>query len=366
MLGRWTDSSLPLMRLVRLAWLMALTLAAWAGPVSAVEVQGLYEAEVPVSGQQPTERERALRTALLQVLVKVSGGRAVTQNPGVTKALKTPSQYVQQYRYRIVQRDTATSSAQERGSSVLWAQFDREAVNRLLQRHGLPIWGKARPAILIWLAVERDGRRVLVGSDDPSTIPSVLEGRAAARGLPLVIPLLDLQDQAGLRVSDVWGEFTDSIVSTSARYQSDVILVARAYELLPGLWEARWRLMLGPRALRWSTQSDVLDIALDEGLDRAADILAEEFARTAQEAGTGALDLVVTEINSLRDYARALRYLGALDMVESVQTTRVQPGQARFRLKSSAGKQAVGEAIALGRTLSLVDTLPQWQFQLVP
>lgn len=354
------------MRIVEFGCRLTLVLILTAGPASAAEVQDLYEAEVPVSGQQLKERERALRTALLQVLVKVSGGRAVTQDPGVKKALRTPSQYVQQYRYRSVYADRGTAGAAARPTRLLWAQFDRQAVNRLLREQNLPIWGKARPAVLVWLAVERGGRRLLVGSDDPSTIPSVLERRALARGLPLVIPLLDLEDQSRLRVSDVWGEFTDSIVSSSQRYQSDVVLVARAYELLPGLWEARWRLLMGNRALRWSTQSDVLDIALDEGIDRTADVLAQEFARIAEGDGSGVMDLMITDINNLQDYARALRYLGALDMVEAVQTLRVQPGAAWFRLNSSAGKQAVGEAISLGRTLSLVDTLPQWRFQLVP
>ncbi len=353
----------PLMRTVRFTCLLALALLLSAGLARAAEVQGLYQAEVPVSGQQPAERKRALRTALSQVLVKVSGGRAVTQDPGIARALQTPSQYVQQYRYRTVYPDSGDGA---RPTKLLWAQFDRDAVNRLLREQNRPIWGKARPAMLVWLAVERDGRRVLVGSDDPSSVPTVLESRAAARGLPLVIPLLDLEDQSRLRVSDVWGEFTDSIVSTSKRYQSDVILIARAYELLPGLWEARWRLQMGQRALRWSTQSDVLDIALDEGIDRAADVLAEEFARIAEGGDSGALDILVTEINSLGDYARALRYLGALDMVEAVQTIRVQPGEAWFRLTSAAGKEAVGEAISLGRTLSPVDTLPHWQFRLVP
>ncbi len=344
---------------------MALLLALAAGLATAAEVVGLYEAEVPVSGQQRAERERALRTALLQVLVKVSGGRAVTQDPGVAKALQSPSQYVQQYRYRRVYGESG-APREARPTRVLWAQFDRGAVNRLLRERDLPIWGKARPAILVWLAVEKDGRRVLVGSEDATTIPTALESRAVARGLPLLIPLLDLEDQSRLRVTDVWGEFTDRIIASSERYQSDVILVARAYELLPGLWEARWRLLMAHRSLRWSTQSDVLDIALDEGIDRAADVLAEEFARIREGGGSGSMELVVTDINSLRDYARALHYLRALDMVETVRTTRVQPGEAWFRLKSSAGKEAVGEAISLGRTLSPMDSLPRWQFRLIP
>ncbi len=347
-------------------WFLALLLSLQAESACAVELEGLYEAEVPVAGQQLGERERALQAALAQVLVKVSGQRSVVHTAGVTEALKTPSQYVQQYRYRDLPPDADNPIDTGRPSQVLWAQFDRVAVNRLLKEQGLPIWGKARPAIVAWLAVETRGRRAMAGSEDTDDISTALQTRAVQRGLPLVIPLFDLEDQARVRISDVWGEFTDRLVAASARYRSDVVLLGRAQKVLPSLWEVRWNLVTGQRSERWSTQADVLLIALDEGIDRTADLLAKQFAYVQQADASGFLDMVVADVRSLEDYAKVLNYLQSLDMVEGVQTTRVQPGEAWFRLKSPSEREVVGKAISLGRTLSLMPSQAGWKFRLVP
>jgi len=341
----------------------ALLWGLWVPGASAVQVSGLYQTEVSVAGQDLEEQRRALRSALTQVLIKVSGQRGVTGNEGIGAALKDPARYVQQYRYRVVRDDTAPSA--EPGQ-VLWAKFDRDAVNRLLRESGLSVWGRERPAVLIWLAVEEGSRRRLLGGDDGGQLVSALQSRAAERGLPLVLPLLDLEDQSRLRVTDVWGNFQDTVLAASGRYASDAVLVARAYRVLPGLWEAHWTLLEGDGAVAWTTQADVPGGLLEEGIDRAADTLAAHFARPLEADVPGRLQLMVTDVNTLQDYARASRYLASLDAVERVHTTRVAPGRVWFRLEAAAGREAVARAITLGRTLRAVDTTENWQYRLLP
>jgi len=69
----------------------------------------------------------------------------------------------------------------------------------------VPIWGKQRPSTLVWLVVEDEGGRRLIGTDEESEYLSVLKERASVRGIPMLIPLLDLEDNARLKPSDVWG-----------------------------------------------------------------------------------------------------------------------------------------------------------------
>jgi len=338
-----------------------LLLVTWSSTVPAAEVAGLYQAEVTVSGQQREERRVALRVALEQVLVKVTGRRDVMVDAALTEAAKNPARYIQQYRYR-----TARDGVPHGRSEMLWVQFDRGAINRLLREAELPIWGRARPSVVVWLAVERRGRRSLVGSDDAGVLRSTVEARAADRGLPLIVPLLDLEDQSRLRVSDVWGGFDDPVLAASRRYHGDAVLVARAFQVLRGLWEVRWSLLGEGLAERWSTQADVLGIALDEGIDKAADMLAARFASLQGEVAEGAVELLITEVNSLGDYARAVAYLKSLDLVTGVRATRLARGQAWFRLDTAVGRNAVARAIGLGRTLEPLETAEPWEFRLVP
>ncbi len=336
------------------------------GPLTrGAEVQGLYEAQVDVTSQTPDERMRALRSALAQVLVKASGLRAVAENPALAGAFKEPSRYVQQYRYRTLPPQPGAEPSKETSQDVLWARFDEAAINALLVQAGLPAWGKARPLVLAWVAVEDGGKRDLLTSDADNPLASAMQRQAAARGVPLVLPLYDLEDQAHVRVSDVWGEFTDTLRDASRRYGSDAVLAARAYKVA-GAWEVRWALVLGDQPERWVSDDDRLDLALDEGVDQAVDRLAERFARTAPGGENEDLDLIVTDIRSVDDYARALRYLKSVDRVNAVDVIRMEPGQATFRLRTRADKGTISQSIALGSTLGAVAAGDTWTYQLLP
>ena len=47
---------------------------------------------------------------------------------------------------------------------------------------------------------------------------AALRARAAYRGMPLQLPLMDLEDQAGLTPADVWSGYQPGIRQASARY----------------------------------------------------------------------------------------------------------------------------------------------------
>ena len=67
-----------------------------AGQVHAEMVRDLYKAQVPVAGQNQDALAVASREAMAQVLVKVSGSRAVLDYPEVKSALGGARRQVQQ------------------------------------------------------------------------------------------------------------------------------------------------------------------------------------------------------------------------------------------------------------------------------
>jgi len=114
------------------------------GMVSFAHAQNLYTGTVPVNTQSDAERAEALKSALAQVVVKLTGGdNAVLAKSGVAQAVADAANYVQQYQYV---RDVATGAdgkPQVRLSLV--AQFDRTAVDRLIADMGLNQAGGAAP-----------------------------------------------------------------------------------------------------------------------------------------------------------------------------------------------------------------------------
>jgi len=105
--------------------LIAVSLSAVAG--------GLYTGQVLVASQSDADRTEALKSALGDVVVRVSGDKAVLARPDVAKAVADAERYVQQFSY---QQDVVTEAGQTQVRLTLVAHFDRDAVDRLLRNPG--------------------------------------------------------------------------------------------------------------------------------------------------------------------------------------------------------------------------------------
>ena len=337
-----------------------------SAPLGAAQVQGLYEAEVAVSSKEESERNQALGAVLRNVLVKVTGERNPQSHPGVVQAMSRPSRLVEQYRY--TSRATETLDESDAGAEVLllWARFDSRAVDGLIRETGLPSWGKTRPSMLMWLAVEHQSGRSLVGADDSPTITNVLYQAADRRGLPFVVPLMDLVDRSVIGVSDVWAGFPDTIMQASDRYRADTVLLARVYQPNAAEWEARWRLFLDGAPYDWTLRNENLDVMLVEGVNRAADVVAGRFAQAPGGVSEGIVEISVDEIRTLGDYARALVYLQSLDGVTRVDVNGAAGNQVLFSLAIRGGSSAFTQVVELGRTLVSMGAGEGKHFRLLP
>ena len=109
--------------------LSRLTFLLFAAACVLAHAGALYTAQVPVASQADEERGAALKAAFAQVVVKVSGDAAIVNKPDVAKAIAAADKYVQQYQYT---QDVATENGQPQARLNLVAQFDREAVDRLI------------------------------------------------------------------------------------------------------------------------------------------------------------------------------------------------------------------------------------------
>jgi len=111
---------------------LALIVASWSAGARA---GGLYTGQVPVASQSDGDRTEALRAALGEVVVRVSGDKGVMTRPDVVKAVVDAERYVQQFSY---QQEVVTESGQPQVRLTLVAHFDRDAVDRLLRNTGSP------------------------------------------------------------------------------------------------------------------------------------------------------------------------------------------------------------------------------------
>ncbi len=318
---------------------------------AAVEVRNLYETEIAVTDRGRKIRSEVFGLALLQVAVKVSGSRGAAANPVIVEAAESPDRFVQQFRYRNIAPVAEEGESPQSQVFKLWVQFDAPAVDALIREAGMPVWGRVRPSVLLLVAIEYGGGRELLSSDDSQGWAEFVQRAAAGRAVPLVLPLMDLEDRSRLRASDVWAGFEDNVRQAARRYQSEGILLGRIYERLPNYWEARWRLLLEDGRHEWVDQGEGLDAVLLAGVQEIADLLASRFGGFTGTTVASGVVVNVTGIRSLRDYARALQYLDSLDEVSRVDVTNVKSGSVSFRVDARGGRETVRQVVALGRTL---------------
>ena len=320
-------------------------------PLHAEVIEDLYLTTVPVESQDREERQEAIRAGLGQVLVRVTGSNQVLTAPEIEAALNQPARYAQRFRY---QKQDIEGKKQQ----VLWVRFDERAIAKLLTDNQMPVWGRTRPATLLWLVVDDRRKRSLISNDKQTEARQIIEEQAKLRGLPLRLPLYDLTDRANLSVADIWGNFEEAILRASSRYQTEAVLVGRVYRTASNNWSGRWTLYTEGRQQNWQTSGESLAVAIVPGVSQTTEILAQRYTQVDSTISSDQLRVQIKGVSGLAAYTRVVKYLDSLDAVAQVQPSGIDSDSVIFNLTSRRGPQAVSQAIALGHTLVVEPSQP--------
>jgi len=329
--------------------------------VNADVVEHLYEAEMPVEGQSREERTYVVREALKEVLVRISGRNEAGALAMDTALVPRPTRFVQQFRYRNFSQDEAIPVSLDGAkpyTQKLWLLFTKKTVAKLLREQGFPVWGKTRPATLVWLAVDDQKQRLLLGNSTEHPGRTYIEKEAKKRGLPLRLPLLDLADQLKLQVTDVWGNFADTLLDASLRYQAESVLVGRVYLSFSNTWHTRWTLYSDGQRQDWEISNrENLREAINAGLSVTGEALSLKFTQVNDVESSDVVVIKINNVASLSAYNKVTKYLKSLNVVSELQTPQINQDSIYIKIKSNRGKEGVAQAIALGHML-VADVAP--------
>jgi len=305
-----------------------LLLCAALVPLHAVAVDAvpwLYEVSVPVASQAPADRRSASGDALLIMLSRATGLAHVPRTEPVTEALGSPERFYNTFSY----------ATDDEGALHLVVQFDPAAVLDLLKRAGLPIWRSARERVVAWLVLEDGGERSLGSADTADGLADVLQERARARGVDLVVPLLDLEDRLDVTPAAVWGRLSQVLEPASERYGADVLLVGRLSLGPSGTWTGEWEYWLGSQVVSQEYDSEAPEQQAEQIVDQLADELAAKSAVLGTQSGR--LTLAVSGIKSAAEYGELLDYLDGLEFIDSVRLTELKGNRLLLDVVTRAG-----------------------------
>ncbi len=282
-------------------------------------VSTLYDVRVEVSERGDQALKRAATQGLGEVLVRVSGRSNITQAQSIQQGLRDAQSLLFQYRY-----ETETDKNVQR--LFLRLNFSETEVNRLLIQSGLPLWDKNRPRTLVWLAIDDvNGRRFVNETDNPDVVEA-LRTAASRRGVPLVFPVLDIDDRLQLTAGQVWAMDLSAVRSAAERYRAPQILTGRLTRLSTS-WIANLAHLSSHDENFLDYQSASLTAVLDPVINQIADDLAARYAVVRSEQGELSANIVVSGIDDFRDYARLLTYLESVAVIEHANPVWISGSQ---------------------------------------
>jgi hypothetical protein len=183
-----------------------------------------------------------------------------------------------------------------------------------------------------------DGAPLWIDATYPAPERDMLSQAAKLRGVPLVWPTLDPRDRSLLDA----GANAPELLSLAARYNANAVLVGHGRRDASGILTVHWAL------------------ASDEGAAEAtgtvedgAHLIADTFARiyAASAGSVGSVNVEVSGIRNLDDYASTVNYLESMTLVRSVAVEQISGETMRFQLSVRGDATTLRRALALDNKL---------------
>lgn len=302
--------------------------------VSAGQFDNPYQGNIAVVDQSENEL-KAL--ALKQVLVKVSGNPNIVKLNESQRLLRKTESLLSQYGYQTLLN-----------TRYFTAVYDKHKINRALKEMQQPVWGDTRPTTLVWLINDSNGKRQLVSDNMisrrvDSEISSAFQEQQHNRGISLQFPLMDLEDNLALSISDVSGRFYSPITAASKRYGVEHFVIANLKQSSAQRWSLSWELV---KSNSFGKRSRVLisdkvrgerSVLVSRMVSKIADYYARQYAISENQGEKFSQIIHVHGINSLAQLTQLNKVLANLLAVASFEITSVQGSQVTVDIKINGG-----------------------------
>jgi hypothetical protein len=306
-------------------------------PVTAgISDEQLYTVRQPVDDQSESNRQQAARQALLEVLSRVTGLGTIPRNQPINSALARPDRFYSEY---VFVRSDQANSQDGTAALALEVRFQEQAILELVRTARLPIWWSGRPLSMAWMVVEQDGQRSLLRDGGQLELGQAMHRQARKRGLPMALPLLDLQDSLQVSSGIVWGNFLPTLIRATDRYGINQLIVGRMraetvddQTLYSGDWQVAFAQDLDPVTINFS------GLTAEQAANVATELATSYFAPAMTVFAGDQFDhiLHVDKVTEIGQYARMMKYFRQFEFVEDVTVASIVDGKMALNVSTAA------------------------------
>jgi hypothetical protein len=221
----------------------------------AVMVEDLYTVELPVADQTTSLRLEAFSEAFRQVIIKVSGSDDALQSPAFKRPIENSARYVKQFQYFNRELAATDDSASDLQRLLLRIDFDQQLIEGLLREQNFPVWGRERPSTLLVVSYDVNENIKLVSDDATPDVVEALDRAAARHAVPVLFPLMDLEDIALINIGDIASRQYENINTLAKRYAPNALLVGQIVGRSGAGWQGDWEVRFGSWPGRWRSNT---------------------------------------------------------------------------------------------------------------
>lgn len=331
-----------------LRFLAVLSLYLFAVSIHAEQLVQVYRAEALVTSQSEAQRNAALPESLREVVLRVSGDPGALEHPNVRQALGQAQTYLYEFGYASTDEQLEVDGKLVPATRLL-LKFSPPAIEKLLRDSRLSLWPANRPKLLIWLVMsDETGTKHRVPEEE---VLKALYDQAGLRGLPLLLPMQDLEDNLALSIENLWNMDELAIKAASERYKADAILIGRYSKNVSGVGRANWQLIHSSGNQSFDTDSADVPGLFTKAIDASADYFARLYAIVPSEEGPGVVIMQVNEVRNFSTYKNLERYLQGLGMVSRVELIVSEKDSLLLRLYTEGDINLLTSTLELGKKL---------------
>lgn len=317
------------MKLILFLRSLCILLLSFSCLISASQLDNPYQGKILVKKQ---DENKLKQLALNQVLIKVSGNKDIDKQPETKALFSKLNTLLSQYGYENIQ-----------GMRYYTAVFDKHKINQALHDMQQPVWGDTRPTTLMWLISDTDNGRQLVSdnmvvSNVDNNLSSAIAREQANRGITLQFPLMDLDDNLAVTVSDVSGQFYEQIVAATERYSVNHFVVAQlqnnylTWQLVTYNNQNKRTEVLLSQDVSGNKQTTITSM-----IDQIADYYAGQYAISSNQGEKLSQTIYVSGISSLAQLTQLNVLLANLLSVESYSVSDVDASMVTVNIKVNGG-----------------------------
>lgn len=329
----------PRSHLVRLTSLVALVFSCFY--VQSATISDLNKAYVSFQTQDSRSQQVALRQALAQVLVKLSGSEEVLKH----EQFRTLSENVMQY--------VTSTQFVEGDSEQLLVIFNQDKLEKWVKRNALPLWGAQRPEALLWFIEQNNYSRfrTILTDGETSDTQTLLDAAAFNRGVEFILPVMDIVDVSQVSEIDIWGQFVDTLHDGAKRYKTPYTIAVKLLQLNDGTWQIDYFVKsdteLELKQILGETKSAVITQFVNQYSERQASRYALDTFRFVENSQIQQL-ITINNVTNIIALSKIEAYLTSLSIVENALLLEQRGTTSTFNVKLLGQPQQLHQVLLQG------------------